>query len=304
MHASNDLIPWAKRLGFIATGLAAAAAGQFGWAMGSGNFVKSVTLAGFCVVATAIVGYALVFAYRAHMEGRTGIRNVSVFLFAGAVCVELLGAFGFNAAARVSNMTTAKHNASTYADTRGELDAARSARDAIKVGRAPAAISADMASLETRPWFSGTANCATPGGYGNSCRRYQGFKAELATAQERARLDAKVTALAAAAATADVGHSDVNAQNRVVASVATFSMAPTAEQEHWAFIAVAMIFAVFMVMSSLLNFLAYAFDAPLPSAAAHSAEIIQHPTAKPKTAVATLNLGPSIFATDSRKAIA
>lgn len=279
MHAASDsLIPWAKRLGFTATVLAAAAASQFGWAMGSGNWIKGATLAGFCILAAAIVGYALVFARRAAHEQKWGVCVVAVVLFAGAVLVELLGAFGFNAAARSQNVTSANHTASVYTDIRSEIERKQADLSALPAGRAPAAISADMASIETRSWFQATNSCATPGSYGNSCRRYQALKGELATSQARAAIDKDLRDLRAKAATADTGHSDVGAQNRIVASAFVGAMKPSAEQEYWSFVAVSAIFAVFMAMSSLLNFLAYAFDPePETTADRRSADVIKLP---------------------------
>lgn len=290
MHApSNSIIPWAKRLGFVATVLAAGGAMQFGWAMGSGSWGKGLVLAGFCIIATAIVGYALIFAHRAYSERRWGIMAAAVVLWTAAVAVELLGAFGFNAAARSVGIEEAQHTRTTNTDTRAELDRARADLAAMKPGRTPATISADLTNIETRSWFTSTANCTNPGSYGNSCRRYQALKGELATAQARAALDKRVQDLTSQSANAGLGHSDVGAQSRIVASVANATMKPTAEQEYWSFVAVAGAFAFFMVLSSLLNFLAFAFDEEPETA--KTAEII--PWSKPSVPVGTAHVGPT-----------
>ncbi len=145
MHAPSDsLIPWAKRLGFAATVLAAAGAMQFGWAMGSGNWGKSLVLGGFCVIATAVVGYALIFAHRAYTAKRWGVMSVAVILWVGAVCVELLGAFGFNAAARSVGIEQAQHVGTVNTDTRAELDRARADLGSIKAGRPAAQFEANI----------------------------------------------------------------------------------------------------------------------------------------------------------------
>lgn len=281
MHAGSisQLIPHAKRAGFVATCLAAAIAASFGWAQGEGYIGKACLATGLAL-ASFIVGYSLVFANAAFKDNNKIVGLAAVALFAVAVCVELLSHLGFTAASRQADLSQARHQTHTYTDTRGELDRARADLASMKPGRTPAAISADMQALEVRPWFADTAQCTKPGSYGNSCRRYLGFKSELATAQARAALDRRVSDLTTAAASTHTGHSVVGAQSTVLASVAAFSTKPTAEQEFWTNIGISALLAVFFVMSGLLNFIAFAFDPPAAATPARSAEIITHPTAR------------------------
>lgn len=296
MHPqSNTLIPYAKALGFVATVLAALGAMQFGWAMGSGSWGKGAVLAGFCIIATAVVGYALIFAHRAYVERRWVVMAGALFLWAGAVGVELLGAFGFNAAARSVGIEEAQHTRTVNTDTRTELDRARAEMAALKPGRPAAQIEANINAWKARhaAEMERTAECTRPTPrVSDICRRLGTMKAELAGAAERARLDARITTLTKQTATASLGHSDVGAQSRIVASVANGTMKPSAEQEYWSFVAVAAAFAFFMVLSSLLNFLAFAFD-PEPEAAAQpTAEIKQFTRPVPR---ADLSIPPPVF---------
>jgi hypothetical protein len=288
MHAPSDsLIPWAKRLGFAATVLAAAGAMQFGWAMGSGSWGKALVLGGFCVIATAVVGYALIFAHRAYTAKRWGVMTVAVILWVGAVCVELLGAFGFNAAARSVGIEQAQHVGTVNTDTRAELERARADLGTIKAGRPAAQIEANIKAWKARhvAEMERTAECTRPTGKPSSiCNTLNRLNTELAGAAERARLDSRIVTLTQQTATASLAHSDVGAQNRIVASVATGTMRPSAEQEYWSFVAVAAAFAFFMVLSSLLNFLAFAFDGE-PEPTAKSADIHQFPAPKPNATV-------------------
>jgi len=284
MHAASidKIIPWAKRAGFLATCLAAAAAAQFGWDQGSGHVGKALTLAGFCVLASFVVGYAPVFAFNAYRQGARTIGHAAVVLLVVGIAVEAVGAFGFNAAARFSGVQVAQRTIETNSDIRSDIIRKEADLAAMKPTRAPAAISADMANIESRAWFAGTVACSSVGNYGNSCKRYNGFKGELASAQARASLDKELRDLKSRAATADLGQSDVGSQTRIIASAANFAVTPSAEQEYWTFVSVSALFTLFMVLSGLINFIAYGIDPEAP--AQHSAEIVRPQFRKPSAA--------------------
>lgn len=294
MHATgSDLIPWAKRIGFCATAFAAAAAAQFGWAMGTGNYGKQIVLAGFCVIASLIVGYALIFAVRAFKEGRNGVGISASLLFAVAVIVEVVGAFGFNAAARYGSVVQAQHTATVYSDTRAELERARGDLAALKPSRPAAQIQASIDAWKARhaAEMERTAQCTRPAPrQSDICRRMGTMKTDLAAAQNREALDRRIQTLTAKAATNDVGMSDVGAQSRILASAATATVKPSSEAEHWTFVAVAAMFALLMAVSSLINFLAYTFDDPAPAAAQPTATV-HHIPARDRIEVLTKSLG-------------
>jgi hypothetical protein len=202
-------------------------------------------------------------------------------LWAGAVTVEMLGAFGFNAAARSVGMEEAQHVRTVNTDTRAELERARADMLAIKPGRPAAQIEANITAWKARhvAEMERTAECTRPGKETSVCNTLNRLKTELAAASERARLDGRIVSLTRKTETALLGHSDVGAQSRIIASAATGNMKPSAEQEYWTFVAVAGIFAFFMVLSSLLNFVAFAFDGEPTQAASSTAEVVTFPKA-------------------------
>jgi hypothetical protein len=276
----------AKQVGFIATAITSAVTARFGWLQGE-DAVTSIVYAVGLGLASFMVGYGLVFAWESRKRNMPyGVTIASVAIFAIAVVVEVLSHVGANASARTHDMTKASEQTNTYADTRGQLEQARADLAAIKPGRAPAQISADMANIETRPWFAGTANCSNPGGYANSCRRYNALKGELATAQNRNMLSQKVEKLAGTSATSSAGHSVALAQTKAIASYATWNTNPGAEDQAKTNMAITLILALYFVSLGLINLVAQAFDPEdgTRTAAQPSAEII-HPTfAQPKPA--------------------
>jgi len=190
-------------------------------------------------------------------------------------------------------MTKASEQTNTYADTRGQLEQARADLAAMKPGRAPAQISADMARIETAKWFASTTGCTVPNppgsgkGYKNSCDRYNALKGELAAAQTRTALAAKVEKFASTSATSSAGHSVALAQTKAIASYATWSTNPGAEDQAKTNMAITLILALYFVSLGLINLVAQAFDPEdgTTTTAQPSAEIIHPQFAQPKPVI-------------------
>jgi hypothetical protein len=275
----------AKQVGFIATAITSAVTARFGWLQGE-DLLTSIVYAAGLGLASFLVGYGLVFAWESYRRKLpAGVTIAAVFVFAIAVVVEVLSHVGANASARTHDISRAAEQTATYTDTRAELERARADLSTMKQTRAPATISADMASLETRPWFAQTASCANPGSYANSCRRYQALKGELAAAQARTALDQRIQKLAGQSATSTAGHSVAMAQTKAIASYATWSTNPGAEDQAKANMMITLILAAYFVSLGLVNLVAQAFD-PEPSSgkeAATTAQVFDFP-AKPATA--------------------
>lgn len=295
MHDVQTMARYAKHAGLAATILTIGITGRFGWLQGE-DLITSIAYAGGLAMASFFVGYGLVFAWTSHRRGLPKvITGAAVAVFAISVGVELMSHLGATASARNHDMAKAADTSTKTADVRAELERSRADLAAIKPARAPAAISADMASLETRPWFAGTAACTSPGSYGNSCRRYNGLKAELATSQQRARLDSRVAELTLQASTVQVGHSVSASQTGALAQYATWSIKPSEDDRARTNMGIQLWLALYFVAIGLVNLIAHALEdheKPTPPA---SAEIIQHPTARKKVA-AEVDFGPSIFA--------
>lgn len=273
----------AKQVGFIATLITSAVTARFGWLQGE-DAVTSIVYAVGLGLASFMVGYGLVFAWESRKRNMpVGVTIASVAIFAIAVIVEVLSHVGANASARTHDMSKATEQTNTYADTRGQLDQARTDLAAIKPTRAPAAIGADMARIEGAKWFASTANCTNPNpvgsgrGYGNNCNKYNALKGELATAQNRMQLAAKVEKLAGTSATSTAGHSVALAQTKAIASYATWSTNPGAEDQAKTNMAITLILALYFVSLGLVNLVAQAFDPEDGTQAAHHTAEIVHP---------------------------
>lgn len=250
----------AKQIGFVATAITSAVTARFGWLQGE-DLVTSCVYAVGLGLASFLVGYGLVFAWESHKRKMPwGVTVASIAVFSIAVVVEVLSHVGANASARTHDMSRATEQTTTYADTRAELERARADLAAMKPTRTPAAISADMQSLETRPWFAATEQCSRPGGYANSCRRYIGLKGELAAAQARTALDQRIQKLASQSASSTAGHSVALAQTKAIASYAAWSVNPSADEQAKANMAITLILAAYFVSLGLVNLVAQAFD--------------------------------------------
>jgi len=250
----------AKAAGFVATALTALVTARFGWMQGE-DIITCIVYAGGLALASFLVGYGLVFAWASHKAKLPiAITASCVFIFAIAVAVEILSHIGSAASARTHDIEQATQQTTTYTDTRAELDRARAELATIAPGRAPAAVSAEMATLESRPWFGQTAQCATPGSYANSCKRYQALKGELATAQRRAALDAKIEKLTTASATTTAGHSVVASQTKAIAAYASWNIKPSQDDQTKTNMAITLLLACYFVSMGLLNLVAHALD--------------------------------------------
>lgn len=250
----------AKAAGFVATALTALVTARFGWMQGE-DTITCIVYAGGLALASFLVGYGLVFAWASHKAKLpVAITASCVFIFAISVAVEVLSHIGSAASARSHDIEQATQQTTTYTDTRAELDRARADLATIPPGRVPASISAELATLEARPWFAQTASCATPGSYANSCRRYQALKGELATAQRRAALDAKIEKLTTASATTTAGHSVVASQTKAIAAYANWTIKPSQDDQTRTNMAITLLLACYFVSMGLLNLVAHALD--------------------------------------------
>jgi len=283
----------AKQVGFVATAITSAVTARFGWLQGE-DVITSIVYAVGLGLASFMVGYGLVFAWESRKRNMpAGVTIASVAIFAIAVIVEVLSHVGANASARSHDMARATEQTNAYADTRNQLDQARADLAAIRPTRAPAAVSADMARIEGAKWFSNTSGCTNPNpagsgrGYGNSCNKYNVLKGELATAQNRMALAAKIDQLAGTSATSSAGHSVALAQTKAVASYATWNTNPGADDQAKTNMAITLILALYFVSLGLVNLVAQAFDPEdgTTTAAQPSAEIVRPQFRKPSTPV-------------------
>lgn len=262
---------YAKWAGLVATLLTIGITARFGWLQGE-DAVTSICYAGGLALASFLVGYGLVFAWASHRAGLHWlITTAAVVVFAIAVAVEMLSHLGATASARNHDMAKASEATNSYTDTRAEIARKEAELAAQKAPRVATAISADMAGLEQRPWFANTQGCTAPGAYGNSCRRYQALKSELAVSQRYAALEREIRDLKARSAASTAGHSVAAAQTSALAQYATLSIRPSEDDKARTNMGIQLLLALYFVAIGLVNLIAHALDAETVSASAEAA---------------------------------
>lgn len=257
---------YARGFGLAATVVTIGITARFGWLQGE-DLITSVCYAAGLGMASFFVGYGLVLAWASHKAKLPHfITAAACLVFVISVAVELTSHLGATASARSHDMTKASDATNIHNDKRAELERARADLAAMKPTRTPAAISAEMQGIESRPWFASVAACADPakyGSYGNSCRRYVALKGELATSQARAALDARVQKLTAEASTSSTGHSLAAAQSAALAQYATWNTRPTQDETVKTNMALQLLLALYFVAIGLVNLVGHALDEAL-----------------------------------------
>ena len=302
----ESLIPHMKRAGFTATALAAVITSMFGFQLGE-NIVAKFAMAGLLALATFIVGYSLVAAYEAHKRGMKGVAAAAVALFAIGVTVEFMSHTGFTAANRDASIQQANFQSTTYADSRGnvkdlEAKVARMSdeRSLMKPVNSPAKAKAVIQFSEAHKFWNSTDNCkATKGPQTRAfCDAYLSAQADLSLWDSIAKQETKIAegevALRDARAesgTKQAGHAAGASQSMILASLATGQENPDQAAQFWSGVGVSALLALFAIAAGgLLNFIAFAFDAPrkaveaAKSAAANMvASINDRPQSRPLT---------------------
>ena len=277
MHSTDfeTLLPHAKRAGFVATTLAAAIAGSFGWSIGSG-IIEKVCFAVGLGLASFIVGYGLVFAYHAYKRQMHGVAAAAVALFMVAVCVEFLSHVGFTAAHRTANVQTATLQTTAYTDTRHQVaDLERNLKrleakhDWQKSYDSPQSYDAKLAAMEGDLLWKRTKACtdATLPDSRKFCADYGSLKAERAIAHDRIVVGEEIKAAKAELAEArktsnvtQVGHSTVANQGLVLASIVSGDLEPDEATQQWVNYGISAVLALFFITAGLLNFVAFSFE--------------------------------------------
>lgn len=100
---------------------------------------------------------------------------------------------------RLDAASTRMVTANTYADVRTELAEAREARKRLQWHRPEATVKAEIEKHKTQRQWSLTTECTEPAGKTarEYCAQYQTFVSELGSAQQAAKLDARIEALTA-----------------------------------------------------------------------------------------------------------
>lgn len=282
----NELIPWMKRGGLIATALSAVITAKFGFALGE-DTISAFAIAGLLALATFLVGYSLVAAHAAFRQGMPVVGAVACGLFAIAVLVEFISHTSFTAANRDATTAEAQISQTTYstntqsvANAQRDLDrlTSRAAWMTTAIDGRPVrpvdAVDADIANSKAHKFWKTTEGCTTTKGPQTRahCATHAKLEGERAIAMEAptikeeiVKAKAELAAARDAASHTKVTHAAGASQGIIFASMANRTMKPTAEQTFWAGVGLSAMLALFAVAAGgLLNFIAYAFDGPAP----------------------------------------
>jgi hypothetical protein len=155
-------------------------------------------------------------------EHQAGAKRKAFVLIALLAGWGVWSAMGQISTHRGDSVGSRVHEKATFVNANDELARARADLAKIPAGRTPGQIAADMQQIEAKPYFAETKACTSSGGYANTCRRYIGYKGELATAQERTRLSQRVEALTNATASASGAvEADADPQAKAAETVAS-----------------------------------------------------------------------------------
>ena len=225
----------------------------------------------------------------------------------GGVTVEFMSHTGFTAANRDASIQQANFQSTTYADSRGnvkdlEAKVARMSdeRSLMKPVNSPAKAKAVIQFSEAHKFWNSTDNCkATKGPQTRAfCDAYLSAQADLSLWDSIAKQETKIAegevALRDARAesgTKQAGHAAGASQSMILASLATGQENPDQAAQFWSGVGVSALLALFAIAAGgLLNFIAFAFDAPrkaveaAKSAAANMvASINDRPQSRPLT---------------------
>lgn len=275
MHGNfSTELKWAERAGFVATLLTAVITARFGWMQGEDMPTRIAYAAGLSIC-SFLVGYALVFAWRSYkMALPAVITNACVAVFCVAVCVEMLSHVGSAASARMHDMETASVKTNGYNDTRLNLEEARNELSSLPRSRPSGTITAEIEKMKTRKGWDESKGCSDVGSYPTLCRAVGSLRAELATAQQRDSLTARIEKLSTASAGAEMGHSVVDSQTSYVASLLNGTTQPTKDEKYWTNSNVTLLLGLYFVMMGLVNLIVAAIKSEMAPTSAPAARAV------------------------------
>lgn len=269
----GELQGYARWLGRLFTGIAAAMTFSFGFSLGGDSVLASWLIGTGLAAVTVLVSILLNFvdiAWRA--ESRPVAMGLLGFWIV-CVAVEYFSHVGFTVGHRTSDVQKASMQNAAYAgnvdivkDINARVTRLRAKHDWQKSYQTPDAYEAQITGMQGDLIFKRTKGCtnATLDDSRAFCARLASLKAEQAIAADRAIVaieiaDAEKQLIAArkTSNTTAKGDSHVYSQTAMVAQIATGSLAPTATALQWAGIGIgAFISLVFSFAGTVCNFLA------------------------------------------------
>lgn len=269
----GELQGYAKWLGRLFTGIAAAMTFSFGYSLGGDSLIASWLIGVGLAAVTVLVSILLNFV---DLAWRDGSRNIAIGLLAFwgvCVAVEYFSHVGFTVGHRTSDVQKASlqdasysGNANIVRDLEAKVKRLEAKHDWQKSMDTPEAYEAKITGMQGDLIFKRSKGCtnATLDDSRAFCTKLASLKAEQSIAADRAIVaieikDAQKELIAArkTSNTTAKGDSHVYSQTAMVAQIATGNLMPTAVALQWAGIGIgAFISLVFSFAGTVCNFLA------------------------------------------------
>ena len=269
----GELQGYAKWLGRLFTGIAAAMTFSFGYSLGGDSVLASWLIGVGLAAVTVLVSILLNFVDIAWREGSSNIAMGLLAFWGVCVAVEYFSHVGFTVGHRTSDVQKASlqdasytGNANIVRDLEAKVKRLEAKHDWQKSMETPEAYEAKITGMQGDLIFKRSKGCtnATLDDSRAFCTKLASLKAEQAVAADRAIVaieikDAQKELIAArkTSNTPAKGDSHVYSQTAMVAQIATGNLAPTATALQWAGIGIgAFISLVFSFAGTVCNFLA------------------------------------------------
>lgn len=278
-------------LGVLAAGVlllvSAAMNWRFGYQLGTTEFdgfiYGSASAAADCL--KALVPFFVFAAIRNKMWMQA---FASVLVWSVVTVYSLTSALGHAALNRQDTAGSRASEVQTYKDLRADLERAKSQLGWVPQHRPAETVQSEINGLQLKRQWKWTKGCTSAKGRSNRrfCDAYTGLKAELASANEAAKLETRIAGIQAKLGTQNgVTHSSADPQAAVLAQLAGIFM-PGIKTEHIQTALVVFIALLLEVGSGLGMYIAFSqwriHESRAPAAVAHS------------TAVATIEETPLV----------
>ncbi len=225
-------------LGVMAAGVlllvSAAMNWRFGYQLGTTEFdgfiYGSASAAADCM--KALVPFFIFAAIRNKMWAQA---FASIVVWGVVTVYSLTSALGHAALNRQDTAGTRATEVQAYKDLRADLTRATSQLGWIPQHRPAAAVQSEMNGLQLKRWWKWTEGCTKAKGTAarKFCDTYTGLQAELASANEAAKLEARIASINAKleGRNGSVSHSSADPQAAILTQMAGFFM-PGVKIEH------------------------------------------------------------------------
>jgi len=214
---------WARWLiaggGLLASLMLLSASALMNWRFGCtlGRTPFDCQIYGWASACADILLAASPFFFFAAVSNREPMRALAAsIVWAMCLCFAAISALGHAATNRLDSMSVREVAATTYADTRTELEEARKARGFVPdlKGRNEAGIRAEIERIKIDRKWVGSNECTEISGRAEReyCAQYQTLQSDLGNARQAAKLDARIATLVSKSDTLGTGNTAVKSE--------------------------------------------------------------------------------------------